>query len=215
MKKIKTVIFDFDGVIADTLPYSFKKVLEISRLFKITNLTEKQIINEIRTKSYLELMKGGLRIQRFKLPFMMLIIRRMQHRLYDEIETIRIFPGIKKLIKDLKIKGYSLTILSSNLDKNVKKFLEIHQIKEFDLIDCGSHILGKSDAINKFLIKNNFKIEQSIYIGDEIRDVEACKKSGIKMIGVSWGLSKAKVLKKYGADYIALKPSNILRIVSG
>jgi len=213
MKKIKIIIFDFDGVIADTIPYSIKKVVEISKLFKVTELSEKQIINEIRTKSYQELINGGMKIQWFKLPFMMLIIRRMQHKLFNEIETIKIFSGIKKTIKDLKNKGYKLTILSSNLEKNVRKFLELNKIDTFDLIHCGTHILGKSEAINSFLKKNNFNRNEVIYIGDEIRDVQACKKSGIKMIGVSWGLTRSEILQKYEVDYLANKPSDILEII--
>ena len=57
MKKIKTIIFDFDGVIADTLPFTFEKILEIAKFLKVKNLTEKQIINEIRSKDWKELLK--------------------------------------------------------------------------------------------------------------------------------------------------------------
>lgn len=211
---IKTVIFDFDGVLANTLPYSLKKIIEISRLLKITSLTEKQIINEIRTKSYQDLLKNGMKLQWFKLPFVMLIVKKMQHKLYDEIETVKIFPGIKKLLTELKKRGCTLAIISSNLEKNVVKFLEIHKIKEISFIDCGSHILGKSQAIDNFFKKHRLIKKEAIYIGDEIRDVEACKKSGIKIIGVSWGLAKTKVLKEYNADFIVKKPLEILKILN-
>ncbi|PIV09239.1 carotenoid oxygenase [Candidatus Roizmanbacteria bacterium CG02_land_8_20_14_3_00_36_15] len=215
MQKIKMVIFDFDGTIADTLPFSFKNVIKIARILKINNLSEKQIIKEIRTKSYRELMTlGGMKLSWFKLPLIMGIIRKMQEELYGEIETIKIFPGIKKLLKDLKKRGINLMILSSNLEKNVKKFLLVNQIDFFDFIDCGSHILGKAAAIDNLLKKNNFKEEKTVYVGDEIRDIEACKKIKMKIIAVSWGLNKAHILKKYGADFIVSKPSEILKIIS-
>ncbi|MCR4312791.1 MAG: HAD hydrolase-like protein, partial [Candidatus Roizmanbacteria bacterium] len=61
MKNIKYVIFDFDGTIADTLPFSFKKFLEIAKLIKIDDLSDKEIIKEIRSKSYQELLKGSFK----------------------------------------------------------------------------------------------------------------------------------------------------------
>jgi len=214
MKNVKTIIFDFDGVIADTLPFTFKKIIEIAKILEITNLNEKQIIEEIRIKSYQELITlGGMKLSWFKLPFMMGIVRRMQEELYQEIEKIKLFPGMKKLLHDLKKQGINLMILSSNLEKNVRKFLQLNQVDIFDYIDCGSHILGKAVAMESFLKKNNLKKEEAIYVGDEIRDIEACKKIKIKIIGVSWGLNKASVLKKYDADFIANKPKDILKLI--
>ena len=62
--------------------------------------------------------------------------------------------------------------------------------------------------------KYNLKPEEIIYIGDEIHDVEACKKVGIKIIGVSWGLHTIEALQKNGVDYIVKKPSEILKIIN-
>jgi phosphoglycolate phosphatase len=53
-----------------------------------------------------------------------------------------------------------------------------------------------------------------IYVGDETRDVEACKKVGIKIIGVTWGLHTPKALKKAGADYIINKPDEFHKILT-
>jgi phosphoglycolate phosphatase len=50
-------------------------------------------------------------------------------------------------------------------------------------------------------------------VADEVRDVLACQKAKIKMIGVSWGLAKSETLKKAGADLIIKKPSEILKII--
>ena len=51
MKKIKVVIFDFDGTIANTMPFSFGRSLELLRKEKI-DLPEKEIIKKIKSNSY-------------------------------------------------------------------------------------------------------------------------------------------------------------------
>ena len=63
------------------------------------------------------------------------------------------------------------------------------------------------------LDKNKLKNKEVIYVGDEIRDMEACKKAKVAVIGVSWGYNLPESLKDAGANYIAKTPKDILRIV--
>ncbi|PIQ72639.1 carotenoid oxygenase [Candidatus Roizmanbacteria bacterium CG11_big_fil_rev_8_21_14_0_20_35_14] len=212
MKMIKTVIFDFDGTIANTLPYTFRNLFELLKEEKV-NINEQKMIKDVRSKNFQELMKEW-KISWVRLPFILGKIKQIQKDLFNEIEKIKFFPGIKKLLVELKRKNYILAILSSNLDNNIIKFLKLNNLDYFDYIHCGSEILGKSVAISNFIKENGWKKEESIYVGDELRDLEACQKSGVKMIGVSWGLNTTEILKKRGADFIASKPSKILKIIN-
>ncbi|PIP62530.1 hypothetical protein COW98_03520 [Candidatus Roizmanbacteria bacterium CG22_combo_CG10-13_8_21_14_all_35_9] len=213
MKKIKVVIFDFDGTVADTLPFSFKKFLEIAKLLNIDNLSDKQIINEIRSKSYQELLRGSFKHAWLKLPFIVNVIKNMQVELEKEMENIKFFPGIKKFLFDLKKEGYKLAIISSNRKENIDKFIKFNKLNVFDFVHGKTDLFGKAGYLEKFLKDFNLKKTEVIYIGDEIRDVEACHKVGIKMIGVSWGLHTVEALKKNGVDYIANKPMDIMKII--
>lgn len=212
---IKTVIFDFDGVIADTLPFTLKKITQLTQKIKIKNLSEEKLIENLRSKKYQELFKEvSWWFIIFRVPQIILAIKKAQKELYFQIDKIKIFPGMKRLFADLKKNNLTIALLSSNLEKNVKKFLKVHKIENiFEKIDCGSQLLKKDKAINNFLKKNGWKQSETVYIGDEIRDVEACKKTRIKIIGVAWGFQRAEILQKYGADFIAKKPSDILKIV--
>lgn len=212
MKNIKFVIFDFDGTIADTMPFSFSRSLELLRKEKI-DLPEKEIIKKIKSNSYLELMKE-FKLSWLRIPFMLRIVKQTQRDLYSQIDKIKIFTGIKKLLKDLRNSNYRIGILSSNMQRNVNKFIKINQLNFFDIIYCESNILGKDQTFRKMMRKYNLKKEEIIYVGDEIRDIVACKKVGIKMIGVSWGLHTFEALQKNGVDYIVKKPSEILKIIN-
>ena len=212
MENIKFVIFDFDGTIADTMPFSFSRSLELLRKEKI-DLPEKEIIKKIKSNSYLELMKE-FKLSWLRIPFMLQIVKQTQRDLYSQIDKIKIFPGIKKLLKGLKNNNYRIGILSSNMQRNVNKFIKIKRLNFFDIIYCESNILGKDQTFRKMMRKYNLKPEEIIYIGDEIRDIVACKKVGIKIIGVSWGLHTFEALQKNGVDYIVKKPSEILKIIN-
>jgi len=209
---ISTIIFDFDGTVANTLNFTFKKIIDLLKKEKLTNLPEKDIINQIRSKTYLQL-KKELQLSWFKIPFLYKKVREAQDELNKIIETIRLFPGMKRLLLILKNKGYRLAILSSNQEKNITKFLKAKKINFFNDLDCGSHVLGKADAIKKFLKKNNLSKKEVVYVGDELRDLEACQKVGVKFLAISWGLHRLDVLKKSGADFIVKRPSEILKII--
>lgn len=213
MKNIKYIIFDFDGTIADTLPFSFQKFLEIAKILHLDDFSERQIIKEIRSKSYQELLKGSFKRAWLKLPYVVSMIKNMQIELEKEMENIKFFPRVKKFLFDLRNKGYKLAVISSNRIENINKFISFNKIDIFDFVHGKTDLFGKEGYLNKFL--KDFKLDRSevIYIGDEIRDVEACKKAGIKMIGVSWGLHTIEALKKNGVDYIVKKPEEILKIL--
>ena len=148
---ISTIIFDFDGTIADTLPFSFKKFLEIAHLLKIDDLTDKEIIKEIRSKSYQELLKGSFKRAWLKIPFVINIVKSMQVELEKEMSNIKFFPGIKKILFDLKKNGYKLAIISSNRIENIDKFIKHNDLDIFDFVHGKTDLFGKAGYLGKFL----------------------------------------------------------------
>jgi len=211
---ISTIIFDFDGTIADTLPFSFKKFLEIAHLLKIDDLTDKEIIKEIRSKSYQELLNGSFKRAWLKIPFVINIVKSMQVELEKEMSNIKFFPGVKKLLCNLRKDEYKLSIISSNRIENIDKFIKHNDLDIFDFVHGKTDLFGKAGYLGKFLDDFDLDSSEVIYVGDEIRDVEACKKVGIKIIGVTWGLHTPEALQKAGVDYIVKKPSEVFKIIT-
>ena len=42
-----------------------------------------------------------------------------------------------------------------------------------------------------------------MYVGDEVRDIEACRKVGVKIITVTWGWESPDAILKATPDFIA------------
>jgi len=209
---IKALIFDFDGTIADTLPYTFSKIITLSKKYKVKGKKE-EIIEKIRLKIPQQLMKE-FKISWFKIPVILWEIRKAQKDLYRHIDKINIFPGIKFLLKELKKKNIRLFIYSSNIKKNIYRFLKKENLENFfEKIYVGKNFFGKDKDLLYILKKEELKTNEVYYVADEVRDVLACQKAKIKMIGVAWGLAGEKGLKKVGVDYLVKKPEEILELI--
>ena len=61
--------------------------------------------------------------------------------------------------------------------------------------------------------KHNLKPQEIIYVGDEVRDIQACKKIGVKIIAVSWGYNSKEILDREKPDYLVNKPIEIPKIL--
>ena len=206
---IKTVIFDFDGTIADTFITIVKLFNNRAKEFGIEklDLSEVENLRNLGIKAIFK--KFGIHI--LKLPRISKIIR---NDLKAKTSSINIFPQLKYILLKLKQKKFKLGILSSNSKENIEKFLKVNRLNIFDFIQSEKNLFGKGKALTALLKKYNLKENEVIYIGDEVRDIDACRENGIKIISVTWGFNKNEILQLNRPDYLVNRPQEILKIVS-
>ncbi len=206
MKKI--VLFDFDGTIADTLPVAFEMTNKVIKDFGYQPITQEDF-KMLRDMKPLEI------LTHFKFPMWKLpaLLNAVKKELLVHADKIKLFPGIERLLLDLKMEGFELAILTSNLKETVDKFLELHTLMIFDYIRCEPNIFEKSKLIRNFLKSTKLKPADVVYVGDEVRDIEASRDNKIKVISVGWGFTSPSSLKKAKPDYLAEKPKDIYKIL--
>ncbi|MGG6267307.1 HAD family hydrolase [Leptolyngbya sp. AN03gr2] len=115
-----------------------------------------------------------------------------------------LYPGIVELLQSLK--SLKLGILSSDIEPNIRDFVE-----EYQLSNYFHAIIGAQSGISKpnpkllFLIceKLNVEPKKALVIGDTIADTKLTPRS----IGVTWGGST--IAQLVGAGAIAHHPSEI------
>ncbi len=204
---MKTIIFDFDGTIAD----SFSLVLEIAHdLTKHPRLLDKKEIHRLKDLQLIDVAKE-LNIPKYKWPYLVFKGRKLMLKRIDEIKP---FNGIQDLFQEIKNKDYQIYIMSSNSEKNIDMFLRKYNLKKYINKTYGSvGILNKARNLNKIISRNNLDRSKVYYIGDEPRDIEASKKVNIRIISVSWGFNSKEMLKAHSPDYIVNKPQEILTII--
>jgi phosphoglycolate phosphatase len=118
-----TIVFDFDGTLANSLP----TVIEIYKelLPGKHNITSRDI-QKLRGMS-VQKVTAELGISFWKVPFLLRRGRRMMHARIHEIDM---FNGIPEVVHELKQRGYTLYVLSSNSTENVELFLQEKGIRD-------------------------------------------------------------------------------------
>ena len=206
----KTIMFDFDGTLADSKDVAFKIYNELAEEHNYKKI-KKSEIPEISRASIIEKCKM-LNVPKFKLAF---LFYEATKRFKEHILNINLFDGIKEVVDILNNEDFNLAVVSSNSEDAIKEILQRNDVHVFTNIFSSKNLFGKHKTINNYIKKNNLKREDIIYVGDELRDIDSCKKSGVKIISVSWGFDSPELLMNNKPDYLVNTPREIVDIAKG
>jgi len=211
MLQKKYVIFDFDGTLADTIPVMFTIIQELARKVGYSRPIVQADWDWVREHTLMEI-PHKFEIPMMKIPFLLLEGRNM---LKKQMFSIPPCKGILEMLTQLKKKGFVLAVLSSNRRDSIQEFIIKNNLENlFDFVHSELNIFGKDKALQSLMRQYKMPIDESIYVGDEIRDFEACNKLKLDCVSVSWGLNSEDALKKAGAKYIINNPKELMKLLS-
>lgn len=201
---MSTLIFDFDGTIADTF---FIAVEVFRKLAAGRHPTDDKEIEALRSLPARDVIRRvGARW--WHLPYIVYYARRAVHRRQAEIKPIN---GIAPVLQELHNRGHHLYIVSSNSTKNVRRFLKQNDLEDcFDEAYGGIGLFAKAGGLRKIAEQHNVLLEDCYYIGDEARDVEAARHAHMAYVAVSWGYNNVAGLKRVHPEVIINKPKELL-----
>lgn len=208
--KYKYVIFDFDGTLADTEEANFVIYQKLAEKYNLRNITMDEL-GHLKKMSAKDVM-AYVELKKRYLPF---LLKKGKNLLTQDIKNIRLCkPDIFHTIGILKDMGIKTAIITTNSKTNVKLFLEAHNADIFDII-ASATMFGKESKMKRIVKKEKVKIEEVLYVGDEIRDIYAAKNAGIDIASVGWGYNTVESLKKHEPDYLIFEPSELIEICKG
>jgi phosphoglycolate phosphatase len=207
-KNNRTIIFDFDGTIADSLDL----IIEIFRsLVPGKDDVSSSQIETLRNLS-IHHIANTLGVPMWKVP---LLVRRGRKVMRRQLDEVTVFDGLPDVLKRFHEQGYVMHVLSSNSNDTLRVFLERHNLAAyFTSINGGIGLFGKKRAIRGLCKRNNIPLSSAWYVGDELRDIVAAKKAGVRIVAVGWGFNHPKALEEMKPDALALTPSDLFRIIS-
>ena len=201
----KVLLFDFDGVIADTLDYFLESFLDSCAEHGHHHINDKQTFLNLFDSNLYEAMEAA-GITAGEIPSVM---QGMKDRLIHRGLSYTHYPEIPEILHQLAEK-HTLYIITSNHSQPVHEFLAQHDIT------CFAGVLGSDHHTSKIA-----KIEQVnaahpdaelFYIGDTKGDMLEGRAARVKTVAATWGWHPHGKLVEAAPDHIAHKPTDLLEI---
>jgi phosphoglycolate phosphatase len=196
MTRYRLAILDFDGTLADSLPWFRSSFHDMIARFNLTPVPAEEM-EGLRGMSAREIM-ARLNVSKWQLPA---IVSDMRKRKLAAASEISLFKGVPAMLTDLQRLGIKAAIVSSDSEASVRQVLgpATSLITGFD---CGAALFGKHWKFRRVARRLGVTPSDTICIGDEIRDVEAAKAAGMDSGAVAWGYALSSALQAAGPTHL-------------
>ena len=136
-----------------------------------------------------------------------------------------VYAGVLEMLQKLKEQGCHLLVATSKPEYLAKDILEHFSLSQYFCVIAGRDVVGERNtkgkvidyALKLFAEQIDISIEQvkenAIMVGDRFHDIHGAKENGIASIGVLYGYGNREELEQAGADYVAVKPENVVLII--
>jgi phosphoglycolate phosphatase len=185
----RLVLFDFDGTLADSLPWFIAAFNELAGPLRFRRLGPDEV-ERTRAMGPRQVMRL-LGVPWWKVP---LIAQRMRRQMAAHTERIRPFDGVPEMLRRLAEAGLEMGVVTSNAERNVRAILG-DSAAHFRHWKCEASLFGKPAQLRALLRETRAAPREVLCVGDELRDAEAARAAGLDFAAVTWGYATPEALR--------------------
>lgn len=196
---MKVILFDFDGVIADTFAFCHKII------HARDGVTEDEYRARFEGNINDALRKATPNPSAKPFDFF--------SQYTPELLTCQPNKDVVEVVKELA-HDHTLIIVSSTISSSIKEFLELQNLTtEFAEILGNDVEKSKVKKINAVLQRYEVKPSETIFITDTLGDIKEARACGVQSIAVTWGYHPEKTLLKGNPFKIIQHPNQIIKSI--
>ncbi len=213
---IKAVLFDLDGTLADTAPdlgYAINRMREarglpplpVSATRPVTSLGARGLLN-----AGFGIGPGHPDYEAMRQEFL---------RLYEDniCRDTRLFPGMDALLAALDARRLRWGIVTNKAERLARLLVGRLPLASPPACliggDSTPHLKPHPAPLLAACATLRENADACIYLGDDLRDIEAGRAAGMKTVAACWGYLNGSRPESWNADWILKNPQDLLRIL--
>lgn len=205
--KYKLLLWDFDGTLANTLSIALGFYNQMAEEKKFRPITDPESVREMGMREFLK----AYNVPAYRVPLAFSAFLRELRRLAPEVS---LNEGIGAVLAQVSELGVSQGVVSSNRTETIRACLASNNADlHFDFISGTSRIFGKERRLKKAVRQFGCQLDEVLYVGDEIRDIEASRAAGMDIASVGWGLNSVNALAGHNPTHLIAHPDELLQIL--
>lgn len=203
------IIFDYDGVLADTLDDLIQFGQEACDRLGVKHVVTKDDLSHLEVMSFSTFGRACEVPEHLVDEFVKISLS-----LFAEKESPpAIFDGLSEVIQHFSTK-HKLAIVTTNSSQNVHAFLAHHGLDGYIHAVYGVDTPGsKAQKISIARARFAGNGEAVFMIGDALSDVRAAKEAGVTSIAVTWGHQSLETLQRGNPDFVVHSPRELIEVI--
>jgi HAD superfamily hydrolase (TIGR01509 family) len=204
MRKIKAVIFDFDGVIADTEELHFNCLKSV--LSKEGICIDRQIYDQL----YLALDDKNCfkeiflreRLRKLTSKELQNLVRQKAELFRDQLENVKLFQGIREWVQKYSSE-VSISICSGALREEILSVLRLHSLLDyFSVVIASEDVQNSKPSPEGYLLaleklkdafNGHLSASECLVIEDSIAGIKAAKLAQMRCVAIANSYPKEKL----------------------
>jgi len=205
------IVFDYDGVLADTLDDLLQSGQEACNQLGIKHVVTKDDLGNLEVMSFATYGRACGVPENLVGEFVKICL----NLIAEKASPPAIFPGLAEVVRSLSL-HHRIAIVTTNSSQNVNSFLVRHSLD--NLIHAVYGVDTPGSKAEKILMAQNQLFEGqrqgSVFmVGDSLSDVLAAKEASVTSIAVTWGHQSLENLLRGNPDYVVSSPRHLIEII--
>jgi len=196
------IMFDFDGVLADSFEIFFREFTAACTQLGFDKLNSREAFLRLFEGNLIqELVKSGFPIWRLKK-----LVRAFEPRIAEANRQVQPFAGMPELLGELAA-VHPVYVISSNVTKTVLRFLDAYGVTGVRDVIGADKETSKIKKIKR--VRKQHRQLQPFYIGDTKGDIVEGRAAGATTVAVTWGWHSMATLQAGGPDCLVHTPAEL------
>ena len=201
----KLLLFDFDGVVVDSLDvYEGTVTRCLEKIGQPILKTRADFLALYEDNFYASLAKRGVDLDTFMAASVDILAQ-------VDYGAMKPYADLIPVLAELAAAADILVIVSSSDSEDINLILRLFHLTDYFRDVLGSDVnFSKKEKIRQALAKYGTAKEDAWFIGDTTGDIREAKAVGIKTIAVTWGWHSREKLAAVEPDYLIDRPEELL-----